>query len=135
GPENGSAVDRFGSVGILSSPPRWLCAECRRSMPSHRSVRLALRPPAQNRPGMSISPSNNTYILSPLSPSGKRKSPGASCKVSVSLRKSSAGFINEIESVTEPIERVFYLTSYDCVTADPSITREYIIHVLRVLRV
>src|SRR5207249_11370615 len=41
----------------------------------------------------SISPSSNTYILSPLSPSWKRKSPGASCSVSLSLRKSSAGFM------------------------------------------
>src|SRR5438105_1501031 len=42
---------------------------------------------------ISISPSSNTYILSPLSPSWKRKSPGASCSVSLSLRKSSAGFM------------------------------------------
>src|SRR5436190_6046520 len=45
---------------------------------------------------ISISPSNNTYILSLLSPSRKRKSPGSSCSASVSWRKSSAGFINAV---------------------------------------
>src|SRR4249919_1856020 len=44
---------------------------------------------------MSTSPSNNTYIVSPFSPSRNRKSPGASCTVLLSCRKSSAGFMGQ----------------------------------------
>ena len=54
---------------------------------------------------MSTSPSNNTYIFSPFSPSRNRKSPGASCTVLLSCRNSSAGFIGNQLRLLAAIER------------------------------
>jgi hypothetical protein len=131
--ENGTAVDRLSPAGMGSSPQHSQHADCHRSVPSRRSMHLALRSrrdksQAESPSRISISPSNTTYITSRLSPSLKRKSLGASCSVSVSLRKRSAGFTR-----AETTKGKRQVPSYDCATT-PGIAQKQNLRVLHVLR-
>src|SRR5262249_17456789 len=111
---NGTAADRFAPADTESSPRRWPCGGCRRSMPFHRSVRLALRPPAQNRPGKCrflLLTARTSCLPCHLHGKGNRRAPAAACRFPCEKARQDSWSANTTEDKR-------YLPSYNCVTVD-----------------
>ena len=133
-PESETDGGRFAPGATGSLPQRWRCVDCRQSTPSHQEASPGPQSRTQNRRGKCRLPLLiRRTSLSPCSPSRNRKSPGASCSVSVSLRNSSAGFICQVQLLAA-IER--RATTAKLQLCDRQVGRSFkeILRVLRALR-